>query len=222
MLDNGKHVFARHHGNWLSWSMLVVLGENPPRSNELPLASLWLQATDSPQVIQICGEQWRMRTNFNGWGRKPFGRDSPRKFDRRSCGDTGSVCPIVINKTINHGLVNRHRSTGTRQEAPKSPEPTEIDLGQCALVSELCEIRRYAVHLVAQPSVAKAPKYSRILEIQLQHRTLSSAGMTGTPWPVGESEEDIMWRLSPPVAAKLRATRRRRHIIIPDTYERLD
>jgi hypothetical protein len=30
-----------------------------------------------------------------------------------------------------------------------------------------------------------------------------------------------MWRLGPHVAAKLRATRRRRHIILPDTYERI-
>ena len=30
-----------------------------------------------------------------------------------------------------------------------------------------------------------------------------------------------MWRLSPPVAAKSRTTRRRRHIIAPDTYERI-
>ena len=30
-----------------------------------------------------------------------------------------------------------------------------------------------------------------------------------------------MWRLSPPVPAKSRTTRRRRHIIAPDTYERI-
>ena len=30
-----------------------------------------------------------------------------------------------------------------------------------------------------------------------------------------------MWRLGPHVATKLRATRRRRHIILPDTYERI-
>jgi broad specificity phosphatase PhoE len=45
--------------------------------------------------------------------------------------------------------------------------------------------------------------------------------MTGTPWPSGESEEDIMWRLSPPIAAKSRTTRRRRHIITSDTYMRI-
>ena len=85
----------------------------------------------------------------------------------------------------------------------------------CNPLGEIC---RYAVHLVAQPSAAKAANHPRILEIQLQHRTLSRAGMTGTPWPSGESEEDIMWRLSPR-AAKSRTTRRRRHIIAPDTYE---
>ena len=42
--------------------------------------------------------------------------------------------------------------------------------------------------------------------------------MTGTPWPSGESEEDIMCRLSPPVPTKSRTTRRCRHIITPDTY----
>ena len=199
--------------------MRVVPGKNPARSDELPLAGLGLQATDSPQVIQVCGEQWCMGIYFDGLGRKPFGRNSPGKFDRRSCSDTWSLCPIVINKTIDHGLINRHRSTGARHEIAESPEPTEIDLGRCALVTELREIRRYAVHLVAQPSVAKAPKYPRILEIQFQHRTLSSVGMTGTPWPGGESEDDIMWRPSPPAAAKSRATRRHRHIIAPDTYE---
>ena len=45
--------------------------------------------------------------------------------------------------------------------------------------------------------------------------------MTGTPWPSGESEEDIMWRLSPPVPTKSRTTRRCRHIITPDTYMRI-
>ena len=221
MLDDSKHVLARHRRNRLSWNMRVVPGENPARSDKLTLAGLGLQATDTPQVIQIRGEQWRMRTCFDGWSRKPFERDSACKLDRRPCSYTGSFCRMVINKPIDHRLMNWHCSTGARHKSAESPEPTEIGLGRRALVIELREIRRYAVHLAAQPSAAKPANYIWMLEKQLQHRTLSSTGMTGTPWPSGESEEDIMWRLSPPIAAKSRTTRRRRHIITSDTYMRI-
>jgi hypothetical protein len=82
MLDDSKHVLTRHRRNRLPWDMRVVPGENPARSDKVPLACLGLQPTDAPQVIQIRGDQWRMRTCFDGWDRKPFRHNSACKLDR--------------------------------------------------------------------------------------------------------------------------------------------
>ena len=125
MLDDSNHVLARHRRNRLSWNMRVVPGENPARSDKLTLAGLGLQATDTPQVIQIRGEQWRMRTGFDGWRRKPVGRDSACKLDRPPCSYTGRFCRMVTNKPIDHRLINRYRSTLAGHESAESPEPTD-------------------------------------------------------------------------------------------------
>ena len=169
MRDERKHVLACDRGDRLSRDMRVIPGENPARSDKLSLAGLGLQAADPLQVIQVRGEQWRMRIRWHGRSRKLLGRNPARKLDRCPCSDTGCLCRVAIDKPIDRGLINRLHSSGARHGTTELPEPTEVGLGRCALVADLCEIRRYAVHLVAQPSTAKASQYLRIPEIKVQH-----------------------------------------------------
>src|ERR1700747_1193558 len=90
---------------------------------------------------------------------------------------------------INRASIDRRCSGIARQVLAEPGEPTDVELGRTALVTELAKMRRDTVHLSAQRTAAKAPQHPRIFEIVLQHCTLSVAGVQEQPGSLGESDE---------------------------------
>src|SRR5690606_6949471 len=109
-------------------------------------------------------------------GRRKSLRDAhPRVSDRCLGGEARTGRRLHTQEAINYLLPDRggHMITRSRGARTVWRDRLEIGLGRGWLVTHLCELSGYAIHLPAQCATAKALEDLRILIVKLQHRTPS-------------------------------------------------
>lgn len=148
--------------------------------------------------------------------RKPLWRRVTGVLDGRPSRDARASRLKAAHETIDDVLIDRSRSDVAGGELAESVEPADVSLGRRVLVTNLEEMRRDAIHIFTQRSVAKAPEHPRIAEIELQHSRLSFQTAPGSSW-AEEKRGRYYVAAKLPFVAETQVAGARRHIITPDT-----